>query len=121
MPKDAGCSDGLQRLEVIRKLNAKSGWINSDLYRLLFKPELFVLAYERIKSKPGNMTPGTDQETIDGFGRDEISKLIDEMRTERYQPSPVRRALIPKSNGKMRKLGMPMVRSYCPPYRVLSG
>jgi len=110
MLKDAGCSDGLQRLEVIRKLNAKSGWINSDLYRLLFKPELYILAYERIKSKPGNMTPGTDQETIDGFGIDEIRKLIDEMRTEKYQPSPVRRALIPKSNGKMRKLGIPSAR-----------
>jgi hypothetical protein len=36
MQNDAGCSDGLQRLEVIRKLNAKSGWITSDLYRLLF-------------------------------------------------------------------------------------
>ncbi len=107
---DAGCSDGLQRLEVIRKLNAKSGWINSDLYRLLFKPELYVLAYERIKSKPGNMTPGTDQETIDGFGIDEIRKLIEEMRTEQYQPEPVRRVLIPKSNGKMRKLGIPSAR-----------
>jgi len=110
MLKDAGCSDGLQRLEVIRKLNAKGGWINSDLYRLLFKPELYVLAYERIKSKPGNMTPGTDHETIDGFGMDEIRKLIEEMRTEKYQPSPVRRALIPKSNGKMRKLGIPSSR-----------
>jgi group II intron reverse transcriptase/maturase len=110
MQNDAGCSDGLQRLEVIRKLNAKSGWITSDLYRLLFKPELYVLAYERIKSKPGNMTPGTDEETIDGFGMDEIRKLIEEMRTEKYQPSPVRRALIPKSNGKMRKLGIPSAR-----------
>jgi hypothetical protein len=58
-------------LEAIRKLNARSEWVNSDLYRLLFKPELYVLAYERIKSKPGNMTPGADQETIDGFGMDE--------------------------------------------------
>jgi group II intron reverse transcriptase/maturase len=110
MLKDAGCSEGLQRLEVIRKLNARSEWVNSDLYRLLFKPELYILAYERIKSKPGNMTPGTDQETIDGFGMDEIRKLIDEMRTEKYQPSPVRRVLIPKSNGKMRKLGIPSTR-----------
>jgi group II intron reverse transcriptase/maturase len=107
---EAGCSNGLQRLEVIRKLNAQSGWINSDLYRLLFKPELYILAYERIKSKPGNMTPGTDEETIDGFGMGEISKLIEEMRTEKYHPSPVRRALIPKSNGKMRKLGIPSTR-----------
>ncbi len=110
MQKDAGCSDGLQRLEAIRKLNAKSEWVNFDLYRLLFKPELYVLAYERIESKPGNMTPGTDEETIDGFGMDEIRKLIEEMRTEKYQPSPVRRVLIPKSNGKMRKLGIPSAR-----------
>ena len=100
MRTEAGCSDGLQRLEAIRKLNARSEWVNSDLYRLLFKPELYVLAYERIKSKPGNMTPGADQETIDGFGMDEIGKLIEEMRSEKYQPSPVRRAFIPKSNGK---------------------
>jgi group II intron reverse transcriptase/maturase len=110
MQKDAGCSDGLQRLEAIRKLNVKSEWVNFDLYRLLFKPELYVLAYERIKSKPGNMTTGTDEETIDGFGMDEIRKLIEEMRTEKYQPNPVRRVLIPKSNGKMRKLGIPSTR-----------
>ncbi|HZS76883.1 MAG TPA: reverse transcriptase domain-containing protein [Ktedonobacteraceae bacterium] len=107
MQEAVGCSDGLQRLEVIRKLNAKSEWVNTDLYRLLFKPELYILAYERIKSKPGNMTPGTDQEPIDGFGMDEISKLIEEMRTEKYQPRPTRRVFIPKSNGKMRKIGIP--------------
>jgi group II intron reverse transcriptase/maturase len=110
MQTNAGCLNGLERLEVIRKQNANCAWINTDLYRLMFKPELYILAYERIKSKPGNMTPGTDQETIDGFGMDEIRKLINEMRTEKYQPSPVRRALIPKSNGKMRKLGIPSAR-----------
>jgi group II intron reverse transcriptase/maturase len=110
MQKDAGCTNGLQRLEVIRKQNANCEWVNYDLYRLMFKTELYILAYERIKSKPGNMTPGTDQETIDGFGTDDIRKLIEEMRTEKYQPSPVRRVLIPKSNGKMRKLGIPSTR-----------
>jgi len=110
MQNDVGCLKGLERLEVIRKLNAKREWINCDLYRLMFKPELYILAYERIKSKPGNMTPGTDQETIDGFGLEEIRKLIEEMKTEKYQPSPVRRVLIPKSNGKMRKLGIPSAR-----------
>jgi retron-type reverse transcriptase len=110
MLTEAGCSDGLQRLEAIRKLNARSEWVNSDLYRLLFKPELYILAYERIKSKPGNMTPGTDDGTIDGFGTGEIQALIEEMRTERYQPKPVRTAYIPKSNGKTRKLGIPSAR-----------
>jgi hypothetical protein len=43
------------------------------------------------------------------------------MKTEQFRFKPVRQRFIPKPNGKMRKLGIPMVRSYCPPYRVLSG
>jgi len=100
----------IERLEIIRQLNAKSGWINQNLYKLMLRPDLYVTAYERIKSAPGNMTPGTDDETLDGFSEDEIAKLVDEMRTERYQCKPVRRTYIPKSNGKMRKLGIPSVR-----------
>jgi len=106
----AGELKAVERLEVIRQQNAKRGWINQDLYRLLFKPELYELAYERIKSNPGNMTPGTDTETLDGFSMDEIKNLIQEMRTEQYQCKPVRTVYIPKANGKKRKLGIPCVR-----------
>ena len=112
----------LERLEVIRKLNGENReWVNSELYRLMYKQDLYILAYERIKSHPGNMTPGTDDETLDGFSLAMIDELIEEMKTERYCCKPVRTAYIPKANGKMRKLGMPIVRSYCPPSRVLSG
>jgi hypothetical protein len=119
---NAGNENGLQRLEVIRKLNGENReWGNSELYRLMYKQDLYILAYERIKSHPGNMTPGTDDETLDGYSLAMIEELIQEMRAEKYRCKPVRTAYIPKSNGKMRKLGIPMVRSYCPPYRVLSG
>jgi len=60
----------IERLEIIRQLNAKSGWINQNLYKLMLRPDLYVTAYERIKSAPGNMTPGTDDETLDGFSED---------------------------------------------------
>lgn len=99
-----------ERLEVIRQLNKKRGWINRDLFRLLFKPDLYVIAYGRIKSEPGNMTPGTDGETLDGFSEDEINKLIQEIKTQTYECLPVRTAFIPKANGKLRKLGIPSVR-----------
>jgi hypothetical protein len=111
----------LERLEHLRKLNSNGSWVNRDLYRLMYKEDLYIVAYERIKSKPGNMTPGTDQETLDGFSLETIREIIREMRTEQFQFRPVRQHFIPKPNGKMRKLGMPMVRPYCPPYRVLSG
>ncbi|GAA3326198.1 hypothetical protein GCM10020331_092310 [Ectobacillus funiculus] len=49
------------------KWEKNRNWVNKEVYRLLYKKDLYVIAYERIKSKPGNMTPGTDNGTIDGF------------------------------------------------------
>ena len=110
-----------QRLERLRQLNTNREWTNDQLYRLLYQEDIYILAYERIKSAPGNMTPGTDGKTLDGFSLHMITEIIQEMRTEQFQFRPVRTVFIPKANGKMRKLGIPMVRSYCPPYRKLSG
>src|SRR2546421_2824018 len=111
----------LERLERLRTLNSNRQWVNHDVYRLMYKEDLYMLAYERIKSKPGNMTPGTDEETLDGFSLEAIREIIREMKTEQFRFKPVRQEFIPKPNGKMRKLGIPICRSYCPPYRVLSG
>jgi len=100
----------LERLECLRKLNSNRAWVNNDLYRFLYKEDLYIVAYERIKSKPGNMTAGTDKETLDGFSLETIREIIQEMRTEQFQFKPVRMTFIPKANGKMRKLGIPCVR-----------
>src|SRR5260221_8445881 len=110
-----------ERLEYLRKANSNRQWSNDDLYRLLYRADLYIIAYERIKSKPGNMTPGTDEETLDGFSVETIQTIIEEMRTEQFRFKPVRATFVPKANGKMRRLGIPMVRSYCPPYGKLSG
>ena len=100
----------IARLERLQQLNSKKEWINYDLYRLMYREDLYIIAYERIKSKPGNMTPGTDEETLNGFSRAEILEIIEEMKTERFRFRPVRQQFIPKPNGKMRKLGIPCVR-----------
>ena len=100
----------LQRLERLRQLNTDKEWTNDHLYRLLYKEDLYILAYERIKSAPGNMTPGTDGKTLDGFSLHMIDEIIEEMRTEQFQFQPVRTVYIPKANGKMRKLGIPSTR-----------
>src|SRR5260370_33980259 len=99
-----------ERLETLRKLNSSRQWVNDDLYRLMFKADLYILAYEQIKSKPGNMTPGTDGETLDGFSLETIREIIHQMKTEQFQFKPVRTTFIPKANGKLRKLGIPCVR-----------
>ena len=100
----------LERLEYLRKSNSNKRWVNNQLYRLMYKEDLYIVAYERMKSKPGNMTAGTDKETLDGFSLGTIREIIHEMRTEQFQFKPVRTTFIPKANGKMRKLGIPCVR-----------
>jgi len=100
----------LERLEILRKLNSNQEWINHGLYRLMYEEDLYKVAYERIKSKPGNMTPGTDGKTLDGFSPKEIQHIIQLMRTEQFHFHPVKTTFIPKANGKMRKLGIPSTR-----------
>jgi group II intron reverse transcriptase/maturase len=85
-------------------------WINRGLYHLLYNPTLHVMAYERLKSKPGNMTEGTDGKTLDGMSIEIIQATIELLKTESYQPTPVRRVYIPKQNGKQRPLGVPSPR-----------
>lgn len=97
----------LSRIEKIRKLNAsRSNWVNKDLYRLLFKRDLYIVAYERIKSNAGNMTKGSDGTTIDGFSIDAIDRIIKSLRDESFKFKGARRVEIPKANGKVRQLGI---------------
>lgn len=81
---------------------------NFDLYRLLCSQELLTIAYNSIKSKPGNMTPGTDGKTLDGLSEEVLDKLMSDLRDQSFQFSPVLRVYIPKGNsGKLRPLGIP--------------
>jgi group II intron reverse transcriptase/maturase len=100
----------LLRIERLRLLNSRREWRNDQLYRLLYSEDLYIVAYERIKSAPGNLTPGSDGMTIDGFSLETIREIIQQMRTEQFQFKPARTVFIPKANGKMRKLGIPSTR-----------
>ncbi len=93
-------------LGVLRERGRRGLPVN-ELYRQLFNPELYFLAYGNIYSNKGAMTPGPDGETADGMSRGKIGRIIDAMRHERYRFQPVRRVYIPKKNGKLRPLGMP--------------
>ena len=108
-------------LTTLSKMTLKPEVTCDKLFQKLYNVELWLLAYQRIAPKPGNMTPGVDGKTIDGTGLKLIQEAIADLKASRYKPIPVRRVYIPKPNGKQRPLGIPIVRSYCPPYRVLSG
>ena len=93
-------------LGVLRE-RGRRGLPCEELYRQLFNPQLYLLAYGRIYANKGAMTPGVTQETVDGMSMGKIGRIIDAMRHERYRFRPVRRVHIPKKNGKTRPLGLP--------------
>lgn len=102
----------LLRLESLKIRNSKNrDAVNKDLYRLLCNKDLLTTAYNLIKSNPGNMTPGTDQETLDAISKEFIEKTITQLRNQSFKFKPVKRVYIPKGNTKnMRPLGIPSPR-----------
>ena len=76
-------------LGVLRE-RGRRGLPCEELYRQLFNPQLYLLAYGRIYANQGAMTPGVTQETVDGMSLGKIGRIIDAMRHERYrfQPGP---------------------------------
>lgn len=78
-----------------------------NLFPKLYNINLWLMAYGQTAPKPGNMTAGTDGQTIDRTSLNRIEKVITDLKAGRYRPQPVRRVYIPKPNGKMRPLGIP--------------
>lgn len=77
------------------------------LYRNLYNTDFYLMAYSKIYAKEGNMTPGSEGETIDGMSLERIRMLIQNLKDFSYQPKPSRRVYIPKKNGGKRPLGVP--------------
>ena len=93
-------------LGIIRNRGTRGLPVN-DLYRQLWNPNLYLMAYGRIAKNDGALTPGATPETADGMKMDDIHAIIEALRFERYRWTPARRVYIPKANGKRRPLGLP--------------
>lgn len=76
----------------------------SNIYQILLNPNIIDLAYHKIKSNPGNMTQGSTNLTLNGWGYESVLKLTDKLRDESFQFSKAREVQIPKSNGGKRSL-----------------
>ena len=98
--------DAAAVLDVIGKRGAR-GLPVERLYRQMFNPQLFLMAYGKLYSNRGAMTPGVTGETVDGMSLAKIGAIIGALRAERYRWQPVKRVYIPKKNGKKRPLGLP--------------
>ncbi|EJE0562531.1 group II intron reverse transcriptase/maturase, partial [Escherichia coli] len=83
------------------------------LLRLITQPEWLAEAARITLSSKGAHTPGVDGVTktmLQARLAVELQILRDELLSGHYQPLPARRVYIPKSNGKLRPLGIPALR-----------
>lgn len=99
-------------MEILTKLQENSKKNHDEvftrLYRYLLRPDIYYVAYQHLYSNKGAGTKGVTDDTADGFSEIYIENIIEALKNEMYQPKPVRRTYIKKSNGKMRPLGLPI-------------
>ena len=97
-------------IQVLSSLTEKSkneSYRFQRLYRNLYNPEFYWLAYKNIYANTGSMTAGADGTTIDGMSDERIQRIIESMRDKSYLPKPARREYIAKKNSnKKRPLGI---------------
>lgn len=94
-------------LKILREKSQDKSYRFQRLYRNLYNPEFYYLAYNNICTGQGNMTEGVDGQTIDGMSAERIEKIITALKDHSYQPNPARRTYIAKKNSdKKRPLGI---------------
>ena len=86
-----------------------------DLFNLVCDPFFLAESWDRVRSNRGARTPGVDGlRAVDVQYREGgVGAFLEQIRRQlkdgTYRPSAVRQVMIPKKNGKLRKLGIPTV------------
>ncbi len=82
----------------------------TNLYSLMHWDYWMNCAADNVLARPGSSTVGIDGTTRDAFLKQRgkyMQQLLATLKAKQYEPQAVRRTYIPKSNGKMRPLGIP--------------
>jgi RNA-directed DNA polymerase len=85
-----------------------------DLFNLVCDPAFLVHAWERVSANKGAGTPGVDKATVAGIetwtgAGAFLGQIRDSLKSGEFRPVEVRQVMIPKANGKLRKLGIPTI------------
>jgi group II intron reverse transcriptase/maturase len=72
----------------------------NGLIRIITDPLFLQGCYNEIKSKPGNMTKGTDNSTLDGINKNWFENTSKDILKGKFKFLPARRVMIPKPGKK---------------------
>ena len=94
------------------KAKAEPGYRFYALYDKISRNDILAHAYALCRSNKGATgVDGQDFAEIEAYGLERwLGELALALRDETYRPDPIRRVYIPKSNGKLRPLGISTLR-----------
>src|SRR5258706_14882726 len=95
----------IRRLEALGTISQQGKRLNG-LFRLMENPILWHEAYANIYANNGALTKGVDEVTLHGFSTPREASIMARLKAGNYRFKPVRRAYVPKGNGKKRPLGV---------------
>lgn len=90
---------------------SKEGSKFNHLFDIIASKENILLAYRKIKRNKGSKTAGTNGHKIKDIENENIEDYVTYIqdRLNNYMPQSIKRVNIPKSNGKLRPLGIPCI------------
>lgn len=104
----------VQKLQTALHAKAKSqaGYRFYALYDKIYRSDILFHAWNQCRSNKG--APGVDGQDFEEVEKYGVLRWLGELalalKTEKYQPEPIRRVFIPKANGKLRPLGISTLR-----------
>src|SRR3984893_11028182 len=94
------------------KAKAEAGYRFYALYEKISRGGILAHAYAQCRSNKG--APGVDGQAFADIEADGVERVVAEVELplgeKTYRPEPIRRVFIPKANGKLRPLGISIVR-----------
>jgi RNA-directed DNA polymerase len=84
----------------------------SDLFNLVCDPAFLTVAWSRVRGNRGARSAGIDgvaPRDLDSMVSAFLLLLRDDLKAKKFVPASVRERMIPKANGKLRRLGIPTV------------
>jgi RNA-directed DNA polymerase len=86
-----------------------------DLFNLAADPAFLLIAWVRVRGNKGARTAGVDGWTVPSIAAWKgvgvfLAGLRSQLKDRSFRPLPVRERMIPKANGKLRRLGIATIR-----------